>query len=100
MKTFAFFLFLFCTKLLIFSQSSNDIQNSFTASLNFHANPSQIYEQNGIRMVANLEKCDNPSIGMLKDYIYFNIKNTNSFAVNITLEEQLYFNNLCKTCGD
>lgn len=100
MKTFAFFLFLFCTKLLIFSQSSNDIQNSFTASLNFHTNPSQIYEQNGIRMVANLEKCDNPSIGMLKDYIYFNIKNTNSFAVNITLEEQLYFNNLCKTCGD
>lgn len=100
MKTFAFFLFLFCTKLAIFSQSANDFQNSFAASLNFNSNLSQIYEQNGIRMVATLEKCNNPSIGMEKDYIYFNIKNTNSFAVNITLEQQLFFNDICKTCGN
>ena len=98
MKTFTFFIFLFYTQLAFFSQEINHIQNSFTASLNFESNPSQIYEQNGIRIIAQLENCNNPAIGMEKDYIYFNIENTNPFAAKISFEQHLYFNNLCKTC--
>ncbi|MDB3905329.1 hypothetical protein N9335_02510 [Crocinitomicaceae bacterium] len=98
MKLFAFFIFLFYTQLVFFSQEINNNQNTFTASLDFEFNPTQIYEQNGIIIIAQLENCNNPSVGMEKDYIYFNIKNTNSFAVKFSFEQNLYFNNSCKTC--
>ena len=84
MKLFAFFIFLFYLQLAFFSQEINDNKNSFTASLDFNSNLTQIYEQNGIRIIAQLENCNNPSIGMEKDYIYFNIENTNPFDVKIS----------------
>lgn len=99
MKLFAFFIFLFYLQLAFFSQEINDNKNSFTASLDFNSNLTQIYEQNGIRIIAQLENCNNPSIGMEKDYIYFNIENTNPFDVKISFEQNLYFNFSCTTCG-
>lgn len=98
MKTYTLFIFLFYTQLAFFSQEIESNQNAFIASLNFESNPTQIYEQNGIRIIAQLENCNNPSIGMEKDYIYFNIENSNSFTVDISFDQDLYYNNLCKTC--
>ena len=98
MKTHTLFIFLFYIQLALFSQETDNNQNSFIASLDFDSNPTQIYEQNGIRIVAQLENSNNPAVGMEKDYIYFNFENTNPYAVEMSFEQHLYFNEVCKTC--
>ncbi|MDG2154111.1 MAG: hypothetical protein P8K10_09285, partial [Crocinitomicaceae bacterium] len=45
-------------------------------------------------------KCNNPSIGMEKDYVYFSFQNTNSFDIKFSLEERLYYDESCRTCGN
>ena len=81
-----------------FTQIKNDNTHSFSAKLDFNSNPVQIYEQNGVRIIANLEKCNEPSIGMEKDYIFFTFENNNDFEVEIEFDEHLYYNLICRTC--
>ena len=66
MKLQLSFLFFASVHFAFFSQIKNDNDSSFSAQLDFNSNPVQIYEQNGIRIIANLEKCNEPSIGMEK----------------------------------
>lgn len=98
MKSHLLFLFFTCLHFAFFSQIKNNNTNSFSAQLEFHSNASQIYEQNGIRIIANLEKCNEPSIGMEKDYIFFTFENTNDFEVEIDFDEHLYYDWVCRTC--
>ena len=98
MKLHLSFLFFASVHFALFSQIKNDNTHSFSAQLDFNSNPVQIYEQNGIRIIANLEKCNEPSIGMEKDYIFFNFENTNDFEVKIEFNEHLYYDLICRTC--
>ena len=98
MKLRLLFLFFTSLQFAVLSQVKNDKTSSFSAQLDFHSNVSQIYEQNGIRIIANLEKCNEPSIGMEKDYIFFTFENTNDFEVKIEFDEHLYYDLICRTC--
>ena len=89
---------LLCLPCILFSQSNESSPNLFFANLDFDTQQSQIYEQNGIKIIANLQKCNDPAIGMEKDYIFLTIENTNSELVKVSLDQQLYFNNQCRTC--
>jgi hypothetical protein len=60
--------------------------------------PIQRYVQDDIIFTAVLKKCDNPSVGMEKDYVLLTIKNTSSKPVKVDLEQHLYFDGICKTC--
>lgn len=98
MKFYSLLIIFFCAQYVLFSQNSSNEQNLFSAQLEFASNPSQIYEQNGIRIIAKLEKCNDPAIGMEKDYIFFSFENTNSYNVDIKLDQHLYYENICRTC--
>lgn len=98
MKFYSLLLVYFCAHFVLFSQNSSNEQNLFSGHLEFVSNPTQIYEQNGIRIIAKLEKCNDPSIGMEKDYIFFSFENTNSYNVDIKLDQHLYYENICRTC--
>lgn len=100
MKFYSLLSTFFCAHFVLFSQSFNSVQTKFTATLDFETNTSEIYEQNGLRIIAQLEKCNNPSIGMEKDYVYFSFQNTNPFDIKFSLEEHLYYDESCKTCGN
>ena len=85
MKFYSLLSIFFCAHFVLFSQSFNSVQTKFTATLDFETNTSEICEQNGLRIIAQLEKCNNPSIGMEKDYVYFSFQNTNPFDIKFSL---------------
>lgn len=98
MKLLLLFTFLFSQVCALYSQTNTPNNNSFSAQLDFVNQQTQIYEQNGIVISAELVKCNDPSIGMEKDYIFFTFENTNSYKVNIYLDQHLYYENICRTC--
>jgi hypothetical protein len=67
--------------------------------MNWVDNPIQKYTQDGIIFTAKLEKCNNPSVGMEKDYVLLTLENNNSKEVEISLHQDLYFDGECKTCS-
>ncbi len=100
MKLFKLFIFLFPIAYSNLAQKTNfkTDTNLFSARINWVDNPIQKYIQNGIIFTAKLEKCNNPSIGMEKDYVLLTLNNNNLKEVEISLHQDLYFDDVCKTC--
>ena len=101
MKLFKLFVFLLTLTSSIYAQNTNLNQgaNVFNAAMNWGEKPVQKYTQNGIIFKFNLEKCNNPSVGMEKDYILITIENSTLKAVDISLHQNLYFDGIYRTCS-
>ena len=73
--------------------------NHFSTHINWIDKSIQKHTQNGVVLTAKLEKCNNPSIGMEKDYVLLTLNNNNLNEVKISLHQDLYFDGECKTCS-
>lgn len=100
MKLFKLFFFLFPIACSTHAQNDNfeNEPNQFSAHINWTDNPIQKHIQNGVVFTAKLEKCNNPSIGMEKDYVLLTLNNNNLNEVVVSLHQNLYFDGVCKTC--
>ena len=96
MKLHLSFLFFASVHFAFFSQIKNDNIHSFSAKLDFNSNPVQIYEQNGVRIIANLENAMNHLLEW-KRTTSFTFENNNDFEVKIEFDEHLYYNLICRT---
>jgi len=101
MKLFISIIFPFFLIKLTQAQHSNTQLNpkGFNAQLTWANNPIQKYQQDEIIFTTTLKKCNTPSSGMEKDYVLVSIENKSLKTVQISLNQDLYFNGLCRTCS-
>ena len=101
MKLFQLFILLLLIACPTHAQNSNfkTAPNPFSAQINWFDTPSHKYSQTGIIFTAKLKKCNNPSIGMEKDYVLLTLDNNSAKEVEISLHQDLYFDGACKTCS-
>ena len=101
MKLFKLIIFLFPITCCIHAQNDtkDNRSNLFSASIDWINKPVQKYTQDGVVFTAQLEKCNNPSVGMEKDYVLLTIENNTLKAVEISLHQDLYFDGVCRTCS-
>ena len=101
MKLFQLFILLLLIACPTHAQNSNfkTEPNTFSADINWFDTPIHKYIQNGIIFTAKLKKCNNPSIGMEKDYVLLTLDNNSAKEVEISLHQDLYFDGACKTCS-
>lgn len=57
------------------------------------------YSDNGVEIFIKPTDCINSSQGTAKQYLFLEIVNNNSNEITISFKKELWYNNVCNTCG-
>ena len=90
----SFFISLLFVSQQIVSQSTKSIENlGFTTD-------EIVFENDEIKISSSFKKCDDPSVGLERDYIMLTIQNHKNYDVFVEFDQELYYDQKCKTCDN
>ena len=59
-----------------------------------------IFENDEIQIRSNFKNCNDPSEGLDRDYVILTIRNYKNYDVYVEFDEELYYDQKCKTCDN
>ena len=59
-----------------------------------------IFVNDEIQIRSNFKNCNDPSEGLDRDYVILTIRNYKNYDVYVEFDEELYYDQKCKTCDN
>jgi hypothetical protein len=94
MKILLVFISLLFVSQQIVSQSTQSIEN---LGLTYDE---IVFENDEIQIRSYFKKCDDPSVGLERDYIILTIQNYKNYDLYVEFDQELYYDQKCKTCDN
>jgi len=87
--------FIFCNLILIFSSYALFAQETNADKVKW-----TLYKElNGVQISYKYVECNDIHNGIFKEMLYFQLINTTDISMNISFNEEIWYNNKCVSCG-
>ena len=87
----------FLSVFIFFSFISPSLVSQTTQSTDFDK---VIFVNDEIQIRSNFKNCNDPSEGLDRDYVILTIQNYKNYDVYVEFDEELYYDQKCKTCDN